>query len=57
MLAFLYLYGQHIYPTYFPEKYQCFNNCRRPRAKLLDQNLNLSQQNRHQPSVGSRSAR
>ena len=38
MLAFLYLYGQHIYPTYFPEKYQCFNNCRQPHAKLLDQN-------------------
>jgi hypothetical protein len=39
MLAFLYLYGQHIYPTYFPEKHQCFNNCRQPRAKMLDQNL------------------
>ena len=41
----------------FQKKNRRLNSCRQPRAKLLDQNLNLSQQNRHQPSVGSRSDR
>jgi len=34
-------YGQNIHPSQFPEKYRRFNNCRQPKAKLLDQNPQL----------------
>ena len=37
-------YGQNIHPTQFPDQHLRFNSCRQPRAKPLDQNLNLRQQ-------------
>ena len=35
-------HGQKIHPSQFPEKYRRFNNCSQPKAKLLDQNLQLT---------------